>query len=50
MAHDSYAEGAGQFEEPNQELIEELRDRLTEAVIKCSERCLYQSAKWCVGR
>ncbi|ETN44732.1 uncharacterized protein HMPREF1541_10402 [Cyphellophora europaea CBS 101466] len=28
------------------ELIAELRDRLTEASIKCSERCLYQSAKW----
>ncbi|RMZ90827.1 hypothetical protein DV736_g1926, partial [Chaetothyriales sp. CBS 134916] len=28
------------------ELIAELRERLTEASIKCSERCLYQSAKW----
>ncbi|KPI37988.1 Anaphase-promoting complex subunit 8 [Cyphellophora attinorum] len=28
------------------ELIAELRDRLTEVCIKCSERCLYQSAKW----
>jgi hypothetical protein len=28
------------------ELTAELRDRLTEASIKCSERCLYQSAKW----
>lgn len=28
------------------ELIAELRDRLTEASIKCSERCLYHSAKW----
>jgi hypothetical protein len=46
MAHDSYAESMGQTEEPNAELVEELRDRLTEAVIKCSERCLYQSAKW----
>lgn len=27
-------------------VISELRDRLTEATIKCSERCLYQSAKW----
>jgi len=27
-------------------LVAELRDRLTEATIKCSERCLYQSAKW----
>ncbi|CRG87501.1 Anaphase-promoting complex subunit 8 [Talaromyces islandicus] len=26
--------------------IEELRSRLEDAVIKCSERCLYQSAKW----
>ena len=31
-------------------LIVELRDRLTEATIKCSERCLYQSAKWFVVR
>ncbi|KAJ9602238.1 Anaphase-promoting complex subunit 8 [Cladophialophora chaetospira] len=28
------------------EVVSELRDRLTEASIKCSERCLYQSAKW----
>lgn len=27
-------------------LTNELRDRLTEATIKCSERCLYQTAKW----
>ena len=26
----------------------ELRRRLQEATIKCSERCLYQSAKWYV--
>jgi anaphase-promoting complex subunit 8 len=26
--------------------IEELRSRLEDSVIKCSERCLYQSAKW----
>lgn len=30
------------------ELIAELRERLTEAAVKCSERCLYQSAKWSV--
>lgn len=24
-----------------------LRAALQDAVIKCSERCLYQSAKWC---
>lgn len=29
-------------------LVVEIRDRLTEATIKCSERCLYQSAKWYV--
>lgn len=46
MAKEPYAESMAQPEEPNQELVEELRDRLTEAVIKCSERCLYQSAKW----
>ena len=28
------------------DLVAELRDRLTEVSIKCSERCLYQSAKW----
>lgn len=26
--------------------IQELKYRFEEAVIKCSERCLYQSAKW----
>jgi hypothetical protein len=31
------------------ELLAELRDRLTEASVKCSERCLYQSAKWSAG-
>ena len=25
---------------------EQLRRQLQEAVVKCSERCLYQSAKW----
>lgn len=25
----------------------QLREALQGAVIKCSERCLYQSAKWC---
>ncbi|BDD58840.1 Anaphase-promoting complex subunit 23 [Monascus purpureus] len=33
----------GNFTEDN---IRELRFRLEEATIKCSERCLYQSAKW----
>lgn len=36
----------GSAAEINVELIVELRDRLTEASVKCSERCLYQSAKW----
>jgi len=26
---------------------DQLRITLQDAVIKCSERCLYQSAKWC---
>jgi len=26
--------------------IKQLRYRLEDATIKCSERCLYQSAKW----
>ena len=30
----------------NPELVQELQERLSEAVIKCSERCLYHSAKW----
>lgn len=25
---------------------EQLRSTLEDAVVKCSERCLYQSAKW----
>jgi len=29
-----------------QDQIRELQDCLSEAVIKCSERCLYRSAKW----
>lgn len=28
---------------------EQLRTALREALIKCSERCLYQSAKWYVA-
>lgn len=32
--------------ETDAEVVEELRLRLAEACIKCSERCLYQSAKW----
>lgn len=31
---------------PSRDQIEGLRDLLTEATIKCSERCLYQSSKW----
>ncbi|RAL03068.1 anaphase promoting complex subunit CDC23 [Aspergillus ibericus CBS 121593] len=34
---------AAQFTEEN---IKELRFRLEDAAMKCSERCLYQSAKW----
>ncbi|KAI1932946.1 Anaphase-promoting complex subunit 8 [Ophidiomyces ophidiicola] len=30
----------------SEENIQELRHRLEDAAIKCSERCLYQSAKW----
>lgn len=44
MADSRASLGAGVPNDP--ELIAELRDRLTEASIKCSERCLYQSAKW----
>lgn len=28
----------------------QLRTALQDAVVKCSERCLYQSAKWCVTK
>ncbi|KAB8252427.1 anaphase promoting complex subunit 8 [Aspergillus flavus] len=34
---------AAQFTEEN---VQELKFRLEDATIKCSERCLYQSAKW----
>lgn len=34
---------ATQFTEEN---VQELKFRLEDATIKCSERCLYQSAKW----
>ncbi|KAE8154204.1 anaphase promoting complex subunit 8 [Aspergillus avenaceus] len=34
---------AAQFSEEN---VQELKFRLEDATIKCSERCLYQSAKW----
>ena len=36
----------GSVGEVDTEVVSELRDRLTEISIKCSERCLYQSAKW----
>ncbi|KAL2394057.1 Anaphase-promoting complex subunit 8 [Exophiala dermatitidis] len=36
----------GSISEIDPEIVSELRDRLTEASIKCTERCLYQSAKW----
>lgn len=34
---------AAQFTDEN---IKELKFRLEDAAIKCSERCLYQSGKW----
>lgn len=46
MTQQHFADSMESPEEPNHELVEELRERLTEAVIKCSERCLYHSAKW----
>ncbi|KIX94183.1 uncharacterized protein Z520_10210 [Fonsecaea multimorphosa CBS 102226] len=39
-------ESFGSVGELDAEVVSELRDRLTEVSIKCSERCLYQSAKW----
>ncbi|KAK6375858.1 Anaphase-promoting complex subunit 8 [Exophiala oligosperma] len=39
-------ESFGSNGEVDAEVVSELRDRLTEVSIKCSERCLYQSAKW----
>lgn len=39
-------ESFGSVGDLDSEVVSELRDRLTEASIKCSERCLYQSAKW----
>lgn len=32
----------------NKDLLRELRHRLVDTTVKCSERCLYQSAKWLV--
>ncbi|EXJ74688.1 anaphase-promoting complex subunit 8 [Cladophialophora psammophila CBS 110553] len=39
-------ESFGSIGELDTEVVSELRERLTEVSIKCSERCLYQSAKW----
>lgn len=33
-----------------EENIKELRFHLEDAAVKCSERCLYQSAKWSYPR
>jgi hypothetical protein len=46
MRNDSFLLGAEQSNPLSPELAQELQERLSEAVIKCSERCLYQSAKW----
>jgi len=46
MVSHRQAESFGPAGEINAEVTEELRNKLTEASIKCSERCLYQSAKW----
>ncbi|KAK4941569.1 Anaphase-promoting complex subunit 8 [Elasticomyces elasticus] len=46
MVLQSHNESFGLVGEIDPEVVSELRDRLTEASIKCSERCLYQSAKW----
>lgn len=42
-------ESFGSIGEVDAEVVSELRDRLTEVSIKCSERCLYQSAKWYIN-
>jgi len=46
MNQDYRNESFGMAGDANREQLETIRDKLTEAVIKCSERCLYQSAKW----
>lgn len=48
MATANFNESTISAPDANEAVIAELRDRLTEATIKCSERCLYQSAKWSV--
>lgn len=45
MTEDSFLHDE-QANAPSAEVIRELQERLSEAAIKCSERCLYQSAKW----
>jgi hypothetical protein len=46
MPDDSFLFGEEPSNRLSLELAQEFQERLSEAVIKCSERCLYQSAKW----
>ena len=46
MTDDSFLFGEEKSNPLSPEVAQELQERLSEAVIKCSERCLYQSAKW----
>jgi Anaphase promoting complex subunit 8 / Cdc23 len=46
MTDDSFLFGEEQSNALSPEVAQELQERLSEAAIKCSERCLYQSAKW----
>lgn len=48
MATVNFNESIASVTATDEAVIAELGDRLTEATIKCSERCLYQSAKWLV--
>lgn len=46
MSNDSFLFGEQPSNPLSPELLHEIQERFSEAVIKCSERCLYQSAKW----
>jgi hypothetical protein len=46
QSNDSFLFGEQQPNPLSPELAQEMQERLAEVAIKCSERCLYQSAKW----
>jgi hypothetical protein len=46
QSNGSFLFGEEQSNPLSPELAQEIQERLAEVAIKCSERCLYQSAKW----